>query len=105
MDAERLLPDVILVDLELPGRPGSLLLVRLVILVVVSTIPALLVLVYLEHDLRAEGHDKSVRKRFDEPSCFMQICPVWSRAPAIEALTNDQRGRCSAAWRQAICSE
>ena len=34
------------------------LLARLVILVVVSTIPALLVLAYLEHDLRAEGRER-----------------------------------------------
>ena len=34
------------------------LLARLVILVVVSTIPALLVLAYLEHDLRAVGREQ-----------------------------------------------
>src|SRR5262245_57230737 len=34
------------------------LLTRLVILVVVSTIPALLVLVYLQHDLRTEGRER-----------------------------------------------
>ena len=34
------------------------LFARLVILVVVSTIPALLVLAYLEHDLRAEGRER-----------------------------------------------
>jgi len=34
------------------------LLVRLVILVVVSTIPALLVLTYLEHDLHSEGRQR-----------------------------------------------
>ena len=34
------------------------LLVRLVILVVISTVPALLVLTYLEHDLWAEGRER-----------------------------------------------
>src|SRR6266700_1488201 len=38
------------------------LLTRLLILVAVSTIPAILVLAYLQHDLRAEGRERIAKE-------------------------------------------